>query len=227
MQAREVLVGQLQQMVQRQPLGEFAEFVALGGADQAVEVLPQIAVAGLFGDLLQQGLLAAAALSVIVQAGALRAQAFGQGAALAVQRLQLLGDGGRRLFGQRLFCELLVALLGFAEQRVAALYGLFELGLQLCDALLLGRWQQGLLIGGHAGKRAGLQGGFPGGLRLVARMLQSGQAALRLFELALQMGQLLAAVLDFFGAFGQADSCSRCLAWRVCQMLQLCSPLLP
>ncbi|NMD25063.1 MAG: Gfo/Idh/MocA family oxidoreductase, partial [Actinobacteria bacterium] len=40
MQARQMAVGQMQQVIQRQALGKLAVFVAFGRADQAVEPLP-------------------------------------------------------------------------------------------------------------------------------------------------------------------------------------------
>ena len=70
MQAEQVLVGQVQQMIQRQPLGKLAEFIALLGADQAVQALPQVAVFFLLCNFCQQRLLAGAALVVVGQAGA-------------------------------------------------------------------------------------------------------------------------------------------------------------
>ena len=56
-----MLVGQVQQVFQRQSLGEAAEFVALGRTNQRIQPLPEIAVLRLRGDGGQQcGLLAAA-----------------------------------------------------------------------------------------------------------------------------------------------------------------------
>ena len=67
-QARQVPVGQVQQVFQRQPLGEAAEFVALGRTNQRIQPLPEIAVLRLRGDGGQQCGLLAAALGVVVQA---------------------------------------------------------------------------------------------------------------------------------------------------------------
>ena len=52
-QTGQVAVGELQQVVEGEALGEFAEFVALGRADQAVETLPEVGVGGLCGDFLE------------------------------------------------------------------------------------------------------------------------------------------------------------------------------
>jgi hypothetical protein len=46
-----VAVGKVEQVLEGQALGEFAEFVALRRADQAVEALPEVAFRRLRGDL--------------------------------------------------------------------------------------------------------------------------------------------------------------------------------
>ena len=50
-QPGKVMVGEVQQMVERQALGEFTELAAAGRADQAVEPLPDIAFSCLRGNL--------------------------------------------------------------------------------------------------------------------------------------------------------------------------------
>jgi hypothetical protein len=87
MQARQVEVGQMQQMVEREALGKPPVFVAPGRADEAVQVLPEVAVAGLGRDALEQGLLALAAALVVGQPGAGTAQLFAEGGAAVFQRL--------------------------------------------------------------------------------------------------------------------------------------------
>ncbi|MPN46915.1 hypothetical protein SDC9_194514 [bioreactor metagenome] len=53
MQAGQVAVGEVQQVVEGEALGELAELVAPGRADQAVEALPEVGVGGLRGDFLE------------------------------------------------------------------------------------------------------------------------------------------------------------------------------
>jgi tRNA U38,U39,U40 pseudouridine synthase TruA len=77
----------VQQVVQRQPLGEFAELVAPGRTDQPVQALPQVAVFGQRRNLLQQGLLALVAPGIVIQPGAGGSHLFAEGSALRFQRL--------------------------------------------------------------------------------------------------------------------------------------------
>ena len=51
MQAGEVAVGEVEQVVEGEALGKFTELVAFGRADQAVEALPEVAFRCLRGDL--------------------------------------------------------------------------------------------------------------------------------------------------------------------------------
>ena len=92
MQARQVSVGQLQQVVQREALGKLAELVASCGANQAVQPLPKVGIQGLRVDLLKQRLLVVPVLCVAGQQGALGAHLLAEGVALGFQRGQLGGN---------------------------------------------------------------------------------------------------------------------------------------
>ncbi len=85
MQAGQVAVGEMQQVVEREALREFAEFVALGRADQAVEALPEVAFGRLGGDLGEQRLLVLARLFVAAEQSALGAELFAELAARGVE----------------------------------------------------------------------------------------------------------------------------------------------
>ncbi len=67
MQPAELKVGQINQMIERQPLSEAAELVAFFRADQLVEVAPVVVVLLAAGDLLEQRLLIEAAGGVAFQ----------------------------------------------------------------------------------------------------------------------------------------------------------------
>ena len=92
MQAGQMPVGELQQMVQREALGKLAELVAFGGTDQPVQPLPDIGLHGLVADLLKQRLLVFAVLRVNIEQGALGADLLAQATALRFQRRQFCGD---------------------------------------------------------------------------------------------------------------------------------------
>ena len=91
-QAGEVAVGEVEQMVERQALGEFAELVAFRRADKAVEALPDVALSRLFGDFLEQRLLALPRLFVAGEQGTLGAELFAEGAALSVELGEVVGQ---------------------------------------------------------------------------------------------------------------------------------------
>ncbi|STU59266.1 Uncharacterised protein [Klebsiella pneumoniae subsp. ozaenae] len=65
MQAVELLVCQPDQIIQRQPLGEFAEPVAGAGADQRIEIAPVVRQLRRLCNLLPQRLLLLTALCVL------------------------------------------------------------------------------------------------------------------------------------------------------------------
>ena len=67
MQPAELKVGQINQMIERQPLREAAELVAFFRADQLVEVAPVVVVLLAAGDLLEQRLLIETAGGVAFQ----------------------------------------------------------------------------------------------------------------------------------------------------------------
>ena len=193
----------MQQVVQREALGKAPVFVPLGRADEAVQVLPQLAVAGLGRNALEQGLLALAAALVVGQLGADAAQLFAECVAAFLQRLQAgLDFFGRRL-GQGLGLQLRVlALCGF-EQGGSALLCRLQLLAQRDQALAFGCGQQGLQVGGLVSKGTGAQGGLPCGFGLGRFLALAGQRGLGLLLLALQGILLPRESGDVAGAFGQ------------------------
>ena len=82
-QPAELKVGQINQMIERQPLSEAAELVAFFRADQLVEVAPVVVVLLAAGDLLEQRLL-------IEAAGGVAFQLVAQFTLAQLQRFQLL-----------------------------------------------------------------------------------------------------------------------------------------
>ena len=92
MQAVELLVCQPDQIIQRQPLGEFAEPVAGAGADQRIEIAPVVRQLRRLCNLLPQRLLLLTALCVLPElladltlAGSVIPQPLGQGVQLGLQ----------------------------------------------------------------------------------------------------------------------------------------------
>ncbi len=92
MQAVELLVCQPDQIIQRQPLGEFAEPVASAGADQRIEIAPVVRQLRRLCNLLPQRLLLLTALCVLPElladltlAGSVIPQPLGQGVQLGLQ----------------------------------------------------------------------------------------------------------------------------------------------
>ena len=79
-------------MLQRQALGEAAVFVAGGGADQAVQPLPDIRLVAQAVDAGKQLSLAVAARGIVVQQGAQGPVLAGQALPLGVQRLHSLAQ---------------------------------------------------------------------------------------------------------------------------------------
>ncbi len=92
MQAVELLVCQPDQIIQRQPPGEFAEPVAGAGADQRIEIAPVVRQLRRLCNLLPQRLLLLTALCVLPElladltlAGSVIPQPLGQGVQLGLQ----------------------------------------------------------------------------------------------------------------------------------------------
>ena len=212
-QARQVLVGQLQQVVQRQPLRKLAELVALGRADQGVQALPQLAVLRLGGDLRQQGLLVLAVTVIVFQAGARGAELLGLGAALQLQGLQLVQHGLGRLVRQGLGLQLRLLRQRLGPPGGCRLHGVRQRALPLLQAQAFGLGQAGLLEGLHIGKRAGLQGLQPGAVGLGHGGLLGLHGALGLGDPALQLGQVLGLRGNRRGAIGQGGG-QRGRVWR-------------
>ncbi|MCY1340263.1 hypothetical protein D9M69_261730 [compost metagenome] len=90
MQALQLAVGEMDQMVEGQALGETPVARAVGRADQAVEALPEVEFLLLRLDLREQALLAGATGIVTLQQRADFALALAQLAEFGVQRRQLL-----------------------------------------------------------------------------------------------------------------------------------------
>ena len=189
-------VGQMQQMIQRQPLCELAELVASGGAYQAVQVLPEIAVLFLLGNPGQQGLLARAAVIVIFEAGAVGAQLLGLLGAFGLQLGNLLGNGFGCFVAERLCLQCGQAPAGVCLQGGCALCRALKLVAQCLQTLLFGIGQQGCGVLRFVGERAGLQRLLPFGLGLPRRLLQLLERGLCLACLTLQPGQLLRSLLE-------------------------------
>ena len=92
MQAVELLVCQPDQIIQRQPLGEFAEPVAGAGADQRIEIAPVVRQLRRLCNLLPQRLLLLAVFIILPElladltlAGGVVPQPLGQGVQLRLQ----------------------------------------------------------------------------------------------------------------------------------------------
>ena len=92
MQAVELLVCQPDQIIQRQPLGEFAEPVAGAGADQRIQIAPVVRQLLRLCNLLPQRLLLLAAFIILPElladltlTGRVVPQPLGQGVQLRLQ----------------------------------------------------------------------------------------------------------------------------------------------
>ena len=85
-QLGQMTIGEQEQVVERQALGELAELVTLGRTDQAVEALPYLGFSRLRGDLGEKRLLVLTSLFVTGEQCTLGAELFAQAATLAVQR---------------------------------------------------------------------------------------------------------------------------------------------
>ena len=204
MQARQMLVGQMQQMVQRQALRELAEFVAFLGTNQCVQALPELAVFFLLGNLGQQRLLPGTPLRIVSQTSAVGAQLFGLLCALGFQCRNVCVHGLRGGFTQCL-CQQrgqpLAGVRAYASRALRCGVQLFTQRLQAV-ALLLG--QQGRSVCASIGKRAGLQGLQPHGLGLIGGQLQLLQAGFCLGDLPLHGCQGLLSLRQLRHCLGQA-----------------------
>ncbi len=67
MQTVELLVGKPHQIIQRQPLGEFTEFIAGAGAYQRVEIAPVVGLTRRLLNLLHKRLLVQTVIGVLFE----------------------------------------------------------------------------------------------------------------------------------------------------------------
>ena len=136
MQAQQVLIGQMKQVVQRQTLGKFAEFVAFGGTNQAVQTLPDFAVLGLLLNLCEQRLLCGPVLRIVLQAGAVCAQLLHAVRTLSVYLGNVRHDSLGRGIGQCLGLQCGQALLRIGQHRIRTLHLCVQLFAERLQALL-------------------------------------------------------------------------------------------
>lgn len=195
-QPAELKVGQINQMIERQPLSEAAELVAFFRADQLVEVAPVVVVLLAAGDLLEQRLL-------IETAGGVAFQLVAQLALAQLQRLQLLCQLGQRLrecveirvsfiHPFRAALPMLLQRLRRLSQQGRSLYlPLLQLLFALLQFAAHGIVQQRGGEGGFIGK-------FAVGQRLLPLLLRLLQPFLHLGVLLLQPGLLAGQTLAQF-----------------------------
>ncbi|MOA18279.1 hypothetical protein D3C78_1385850 [compost metagenome] len=63
-QPSQLVIGQIHQVIERQPLGKLTEFIPFFGADKLIEIAPVVVLALALADLLKQRLLIDSAGSV-------------------------------------------------------------------------------------------------------------------------------------------------------------------
>ena len=194
-QAFELLVGQIDQMIQGQALGEFAVLGTIGRADQAVELLPQVVFALLGLDLVKQALLGLPARIIALQLGADFALAFTQGLELAVKGEQLIIQILNTPLSDRAGLQCGQLLLGGTGQRLGIAQGLLQTLTQLLQGRTPRLIQQGGKISGLIIKRAGIEGDQP----LLFGLLQTRLIILQTAGQSLTAtGQLLLTTLHVF-----------------------------
>src|SRR3990167_1637666 len=148
-------------MIEGQALGKLAVLGAVGRADQAVELLPEVVLDLLGVDLGEQALLAQPPRIVTLQLGADFALALGQGFQLGSQQLQALFELFALEFAGRVGLQGGQLLVGGGFQRLGLGQGFVQALLELNQRTALLLVEQCGLEGALVAERAGGQGRRP------------------------------------------------------------------
>ncbi|MNQ38340.1 hypothetical protein D3C85_519130 [compost metagenome] len=184
-QTLELLVGQVDQVIEGQALGELAVLGAVGRADQAVELLPEVVVDLLGGNLGEQALQILPPRLVALQLRADFALALGQGFQLGAEQLQALFELLALEFAGRIGLQGSQLLVGGGFQRLGLGQRFVQTLLELNQRSALLLVEQRGLEGALVAERAGGQGGRP--------LLRFGLQVVLILAQPLRLG-LLAAV---------------------------------